>query len=447
MEADPLAGVDQVPWFDVDHAYGEATDLPKNLRRLQSPDKDTRQGALYTLYGSICHQGSRYTSTPLAVPFLYRLIERPDTPERGELLLFLAFIATGLNSDELPLGTDVALQRKRVAELRADPNRAKIIKDGLDEFLGDTISDEDKEYAFKGQNNEYLRSYIKSLRASGVPEDEADWWSPEVRSYNVVQDGLDTAYRCLKDESAEVRTSAAYLLAWFPDRMSDSEQHLMEMLDSEQTPVALATAIISLATLQAMKEDFSETRIVHRLRDIQSRSSSCLVTWASSFSLVKLRVNTEKELTEVMKLITGDDQYPERLKEELEKEKFPFLDGRPSALTSLAARELQHLKGSKHPEMVKIIASATAFSRGMDLVTISSALLNIAFDGVRPDSEPDFDDLNDLQQEVMRALNNTLEKRFEFGNYMMVLESWNLPSRAEDFKVFIKHPDAFQSRL
>ncbi|CAH0042531.1 unnamed protein product, partial [Clonostachys rhizophaga] len=372
-----------------------------------SPDEDTHERALYSLYGSICHQGSRYTSTPLAIPFLYRLIDSPDTPARGELLLFMAFLATGLNSDELPLGTDVAHQRKRVAELREDPNRVEIIKKGLDECLGDAIVE---------RNREYLESYIKSLRASGAPENEANWWSPEVRSYNAIQNGLDTAYRCLKDDSAE-------------------------------TPTAQATAVISLATLQAMKEDFSETRIVRRLRDIQSRSSSCLVTWASSLSLVKLRVNTEKELSEVMKLFADEDRYPERLEEELEQGKFPFLDGRPSTLKSLAARELQHFKGSKHPEMVKVITSATAFSRGIDLVTISSALLNIAFDGVKPDSEPDFDGLNDLQQEVMRALNTRLEKRVQFGNFMMVLESWNLPSRAEDFEVFIKHPDAFQSRL
>ncbi|CAG9956982.1 unnamed protein product [Clonostachys rosea f. rosea IK726] len=439
MKADPLAGVDQIPWSDVDHAYGEATDLPETLRNLQSPDEDIHQGALYSLYGSICHQGSRYTSTPLAIPFLYRLIDSPDTPARGELLLFMACLAFGLNSDELPLGTDVARQRQRLAELREDPNRAEIIKKGLDEFLGDAIVE---------RNREYLQSYIKSLRASGAPEDEANWWSPEVRSYNAVQNGLDTAYRCLKDDSTEVRTSAAYLLAWFPDRLSDSEQHLMEMLDCEQTATAQATAVISLATLQAMKEDFSETRIVRRLRDIQSRSSSCLVTWASSLALVKLRVNTEKGLSEAMKLFADEeDQYPERLKEELEKGEFPFLNGRPSTLKSLAARELQHFKGSKHPEMVKAITSATASSRGMDLVTLSSALLNIAFDGVKPGSEPDFDCLSDLQQEVMQALNTRLEKRFEFGNFMTVLESWNLPTRAEDFEVFIKHPDAFQSRL
>ncbi|VUC22876.1 unnamed protein product [Clonostachys rosea] len=438
MEADPLAGIDQVEWSEVDHAYGEATDVPNILRDLQSPDKDTHQSALYRLYGNIYHQGSRYTATPLTIAFLYRLIDSPHTPARGDLLLLMASLAFGLNSDELPLGTDIAHQRKQVAELREDPNRAEVIKEGLDKFLSDVSSEEQKKY---------LESYIQSLRASGTPEDEADWWSPEVRSYNAVQNGLDTAYRCLKDDSAEVRASAAYLLAWFPDKSRDNEPHLMEMLEREKTPTAQATAIISLATLQAMKKDFSETRITRRLRGIRSQSSSCLVTWASSFSLVKLRVNTEEQLSEVMKVFTGEDQYPERLEEELEEGNFPFLDGRSRVLGSLAARELQHLKGSKHPEIVKAITSAISSNRGLDLVTLSSALLNIAFDGVKPDSEPDFDDLNDLQQEVMRALNTRLEKRVQYGNFRMVLQSWNLPSLAEDFQVFIKHPDAFQSRL
>ena len=65
-----LQGLNDVPWADLEHAYGSAADVPGLLRKLLDPDPKTHQATLHTLYGNVFHQGTRYPATPYVVPFL-----------------------------------------------------------------------------------------------------------------------------------------------------------------------------------------------------------------------------------------------------------------------------------------------------------------------------------------------------------------------------------------
>lgn len=67
-----LAGVDDIRWQDLSHAYGAADDVPTLLHAVASGSVGADE-AISELYGSICHQGSVYSATPYAVPFLARL--------------------------------------------------------------------------------------------------------------------------------------------------------------------------------------------------------------------------------------------------------------------------------------------------------------------------------------------------------------------------------------
>jgi hypothetical protein len=40
-----LEGLDRVPWGSLEHAYGEAGDVPNYLWQLRSPDAEERQQA------------------------------------------------------------------------------------------------------------------------------------------------------------------------------------------------------------------------------------------------------------------------------------------------------------------------------------------------------------------------------------------------------------------
>ncbi|MEY9928791.1 hypothetical protein ABH926_003430 [Catenulispora sp. GP43] len=70
LDIPALAGLDDVAWDSLEHAYGPAGDVPELLRTLAGGDAEQAEEAVYELYGTIWHQGSVYPATVPAVPFL-----------------------------------------------------------------------------------------------------------------------------------------------------------------------------------------------------------------------------------------------------------------------------------------------------------------------------------------------------------------------------------------
>jgi hypothetical protein len=101
-----LEDIKSVPWAQLSHAYGVATDVPVWLRRLQKPRSALQ--ALGDLDAAVLHQGSLYSATPLAVHFIARLAAETATPERRALIFFLcsfgASVEAGMarHADDLP---------------------------------------------------------------------------------------------------------------------------------------------------------------------------------------------------------------------------------------------------------------------------------------------------------------------------------------------------------
>lgn len=91
--SDLLAGVDQIRWGRMTHAYGPAVEIPGLLRGLADADPATRETALDAMYGSVHHQGDVYACTVAAIPFLVRITADTGRPGRGEVIELLASIA------------------------------------------------------------------------------------------------------------------------------------------------------------------------------------------------------------------------------------------------------------------------------------------------------------------------------------------------------------------
>jgi hypothetical protein len=67
---------------------------------------------LHELFSTIVHQGTRYSATAPAVPFLVELATAPDTHDRAWLVNLLAYAAVGHEEAVLPDGM-VSLDRLR----------------------------------------------------------------------------------------------------------------------------------------------------------------------------------------------------------------------------------------------------------------------------------------------------------------------------------------------
>lgn len=94
-----FAGIDEVDWASMEHAYGPADDVPALLRGLASADPSEREAALDGMYGAVHHQGDVYACTLACIPFLFELVVDPLVPDRGGIVELLTSIG-GIDVDE-----------------------------------------------------------------------------------------------------------------------------------------------------------------------------------------------------------------------------------------------------------------------------------------------------------------------------------------------------------
>ena len=96
-EDSPLTGLDAIDWANLGHAYGSASDVPTLLHAIASGDDEARRQALWQLWGNIHHQGTVYSASAPAVPFLARLAGTASIPDddRARLVALIAAISSG----------------------------------------------------------------------------------------------------------------------------------------------------------------------------------------------------------------------------------------------------------------------------------------------------------------------------------------------------------------
>ena len=93
------AGDGAISWGQVSHAYGPAVEVPGWIAGLRDPG--TAAQCLSELYGSITHQGSRYSATPLCVPLLVDAALDRSVVDRAGVVFLAGFCAVGYSRDWL----------------------------------------------------------------------------------------------------------------------------------------------------------------------------------------------------------------------------------------------------------------------------------------------------------------------------------------------------------
>ncbi|WP_330458004.1 hypothetical protein OIB37_14510 [Streptomyces sp. NBC_00820] len=84
--------LDSVEWTELGHAYGDGGDVPDWIRALYSGDPDRAKAAVRELFGRVLHQGSVYSASVAAVPFLAHAAVHA-AHERASALAFLSGVA------------------------------------------------------------------------------------------------------------------------------------------------------------------------------------------------------------------------------------------------------------------------------------------------------------------------------------------------------------------
>jgi HEAT repeat protein len=262
---DVLAGLDEIDWAELEHAYGSADDVPGLIRALASTEPDERKRARRTLYGNIFHQGSRYEATAYAVPFLARLAADPQVSQRDEIVRMLALMAIGYDEAYLPASLNIAGWRTQIEQTRAaDPTETLRQLDAWVE-------------AARSEGERRMREIHRDLYD---PERELRAAQAELGAYDAVRAEVAGLQGLLEDGDPQVRAAASYLVGWFPEEAADSKACLRTLLSREIVPGVSANAIVSAGLL-------GDAGLEPRLREYLSGPEP-LLRWASAIALARI---------------------------------------------------------------------------------------------------------------------------------------------------------------
>jgi len=198
-----LESLDTIPWHTLEHAYGEAGDIPRLLRDLTSVDEEVRQNAQTTLGFTVYHQGTVYSSTAYVVPFFCELLEA--THQEEEQLWFLTFFID-IARDSSFLDFYVTLDRQRPTQV--------------------------------GEAPDMLTQEISWVRAA----------------QEAVSAGYSTYVRLLQEKNAKLRAYAALTLGLCQYHAEQVIPAVLEQLTLEQEQTVRITLLLSLGQLMPWNE-------------------------------------------------------------------------------------------------------------------------------------------------------------------------------------------------
>lgn len=131
-----LAGIAEIDWDALYHAYGPASDVPVLLSAVTVGEDTTRQAAWWELWGNIHHQGSVYEATLPAVDLLIALATWKAYPDRVEALRMLREVARSEDVRVWHYGADgkIVHDQRHSREIRRALLEA--VQQRADELLG-----------------------------------------------------------------------------------------------------------------------------------------------------------------------------------------------------------------------------------------------------------------------------------------------------------------------
>lgn len=194
MNSRKLEGLNTIDWSSLAHAHGPATDVPELLRSLLSDDADVRLQACAELHETIWHQGTVFSASAAAIPFLLELLAHPDVHDPGHAASLVGCIATGEGWLQYGLRVDgePSLRRRLAAQGRS-----------LEEALGEERAALEAIHRDVSAGLRHLLRYVGDREGLGALIAEVLGDFPEHRSWLVP--AIDAALASGPDEHVRRR--------------------------------------------------------------------------------------------------------------------------------------------------------------------------------------------------------------------------------------------------
>jgi hypothetical protein len=343
-----LEGLEAVNWAALGHAYGPAEDVPRLMRQVRSADPNVCEYALRELCFTIVHQGTRYSATAPAVPFLVELATESDTHDRARLVNLLAYAAVGVDEASLPDGI-VTLDQLR--------------------------------------------------HTTSTPGDEHTYGPWALAAYQAVQAALPALLPLLEEADDRLRRETAHLLAWFPSFAPVSLPRLRARLDLETERDTRVTMIVAIGLLAGATGQRGFTPWLSELLAGPDR----ILRWAAATALARLSPEhpPEPAVQELLGWLTDrPDTNPFTL--DAIPDAFPPQDDMPFGEYTL--KTLVRPGPAARQRVAEALLVKLRGASGGPAESLLWDLMVVAFEGDPQAPRPPFAGLDPLQQRIVAAL-------------------------------------------
>ncbi len=388
-----LEGLDKIDWKNLEHAYGEASDVPDLIRSLASKDEEKRADALWELYGNIFHQGTRYKATPFAIPFIFELIRGPQVLDKANLIKFTVDLALGYPEAFLPKGPNVE-------DWAIDANQLK--EEAKIEDLGEADQD-----------------WLEDMEAF-------------IESYKATLKEISTYYTCLESKNSEIKIMAIFAVAWFREESKNSIPKIRDLIKKETDDTIIANLLISLSMLGSYLEDTSDEQL---FRSYLSTQASFLVKLSAAIALI----NILEEEVDTIPIDYILKQIPSIIETDLSPFEYPWNDGELLGFITEVIKFCSVQSPEKViPDLSKILAKLT----GIKALNVIYSLLWIVFPEIPEQGAWTLKQFNKYQKMVLKALaENTklwMGEDINSDNLIELLEEYKLPATQKDLRALLQ---------
>lgn len=370
-----LEGIDHIDWASLEHAYGDASDIPLLLRDLA----EGREHVTDALWASVFHQGTRYSASPAVVPFLVQILGARPAPSIAIFILqYLHHLAMGYPTDLFPRKVDADAWE---ADLRTiDPA---------------TIHARPPEKPY--------RAYEAWLRTADR------YWA--TKSYLAVEAVIDELAHCVTHEHVTVALEAIALLASFPRARHRTMSTLIAALEGDND--TRGAALVAIAHL-------GETTP-------HTRASLALEGDDEAHALLRLHA--------AVAIAIGPEPIDERVVAtlttplgSLAKRESRFA-GTMSALVSAA---LMHVPPTHREAVVNALVAQHEDADGLTCLQLSRDLLELVFPARAPTAAKE---LTPLQRTAIEAI--VRSRGWQWGNYSSLMKAFGLPTKKDELAAWL----------
>jgi HEAT repeat protein len=342
-----LEGLEAVNWAALGHAGGSAEDVPWLLRQVRTADPKVREETLRELFSRIVHQGTRYSATAPAVPFLVELATAPDTPDRAWLVNLLAYAAVGNEEAVLPDGI-VTLDRLR--------------------------------------------------HTTNWHEPEYEAWA--LAAYRAVQAALPALPPLLDDDEDRLRRETAHLLAWFPSFAAVSLPRLRARLPLEAERDTRVTMIVAIGLLAGATGQTTDTPWLSQLL----AGPDAVLRWAAATALARLVPEhpPEAAVQELLGWLTDPPEDANPFALQANPDAFPSHDDMPFG--EYALQTLVRPGPAARRRVTEVLLAKLHGASGAVAERLLWELMVVAFGGDPQAPRQLFAGLDPLQQRIVGAL-------------------------------------------